>query len=226
MAPDGGLLPHGWVRTGALEEILRQLRRILGEENISLSVMTQNFDLTRGYFGDARQVHLPWTFFPPFLHSAVKLQRPRKDLRGIDIARSKFANALTAMMIGALGIASAQNRLSVAHMAPRPAPWMPVLRAIVLALTARDSLVIYRATWSRRKCWASWESPRSSARTQPGRLEPNPAGICRAQGAPVDAEMGLPHAFFCATAWPDQSILLAGACIAREGPGALADRRA
>ncbi len=28
-------------------------------QNLDLSVMTQNFDLTRGYFGDAKQVHLP-----------------------------------------------------------------------------------------------------------------------------------------------------------------------
>ena len=46
--------------------MLRQVRRILGPENLDLSVMTQNFDLTRGYFGDAQQVHLP-DVFPPFL---------------------------------------------------------------------------------------------------------------------------------------------------------------
>ncbi len=47
---------NGTRNTGAdvrVEEMLRQVRRILGEQNISLSVMTHNFDLTRGYFGDA-----------------------------------------------------------------------------------------------------------------------------------------------------------------------------
>ena len=65
---------NGTRNTGSdvrVEEILRQVRRILGAENIALSVMSQNFELTRGYFGDAKQVHLP-DVFPPFLHSEVR----------------------------------------------------------------------------------------------------------------------------------------------------------
>src|SRR6202011_4199115 len=61
---------NGTRNTGSdlrVEEILRQVRRILGEENIQLSVMTQSFEHSRGYFGDARQVHLP-DVFPPFLY--------------------------------------------------------------------------------------------------------------------------------------------------------------
>src|SRR5271169_316546 len=56
---------NGTRNTGSdvrVEEILRQIRRILGSDNIVPSVMTQNFDLTRGYFGDAQQVHLPDVF--------------------------------------------------------------------------------------------------------------------------------------------------------------------
>ncbi len=48
---------NGTRNTGSdvrVEEILRQVRRILGAENVELSVMSQNFELTRGYFGDAR----------------------------------------------------------------------------------------------------------------------------------------------------------------------------
>src|SRR3984957_4816321 len=107
---------NGCRNTGSdvrVEEILRQLRRILGEENISLSVMTQNFDLTRGYFGDARQVRLP-DIFPPFLHSEVGQSHGVVACEGSTF-KSKFANALTAMMIGALGIAAAQNKLSIAY---------------------------------------------------------------------------------------------------------------
>ena len=51
---------------------------------VALSVMTQNFDLTRGYFGDARQVHLP-DVFPPFLHSEVPQERRRGRLRRLDV---------------------------------------------------------------------------------------------------------------------------------------------
>src|SRR6201986_4207291 len=65
---------NGTRNTGSdvrVEEMLRQIRRVLGEDNLALSVMTQNFDLTRGYFGDATQVFLP-DIFPPFLHAEVR----------------------------------------------------------------------------------------------------------------------------------------------------------
>jgi polysaccharide pyruvyl transferase WcaK-like protein len=107
---------NGARNTGAdvrVEEILKQVRRILGPENIDLSVMTQNFELTRGYFGDARQVHLP-DVFPPFLHSEVRKNDGVVACEG-SMFKSKFANALTTMLIGALGIASAQNKLSVGY---------------------------------------------------------------------------------------------------------------
>jgi len=107
---------NGTRNTGSdirVEEIVRQVRRILGDQNLALSVMTQNFDLTRGYFADAKQVHLP-DVFPPFLHRVVRENHGVIACEG-SMFKSKFANALTAMMIGALGIASAQNKLSVAY---------------------------------------------------------------------------------------------------------------
>src|ERR1700733_3678724 len=105
---------NGTRNTGSdvrVEEILRQVRRVLGADNIELSVMSQNFELTRGYFGDAKQVHLP-DVFPPFLHSEVRKNDGVVACEG-SMFKSKFANALTTMMIGALGIAAAQNKLSV-----------------------------------------------------------------------------------------------------------------
>lgn len=107
---------NGTRNTGSdirVEEMLRQVRRILGPDNVTLSVMTQDFGLTRGYFGDARQVYLP-DVFPPFLHSVVREHDGVIACEG-SMFKSKFANALTAMMIGALGIASAQNKLSIAY---------------------------------------------------------------------------------------------------------------
>src|SRR6202041_858192 len=95
------------------EEMVRRVRRILGDKNLALSVMSQNFDLTRGYFGDAKQVHLP-DVFPPFLHSEVRKNDGVVACEG-SMFKSKFANALTTMMIGTLGIASAQNKLSIAY---------------------------------------------------------------------------------------------------------------
>jgi polysaccharide pyruvyl transferase WcaK-like protein len=107
---------NGTRNTGSdirVEEILRQVGRILGPENIETAVMTQDFDLTRGYFEGARQVHLP-DIFPPFLHSELRKHDGVVTCEG-SMFKSKFASALTAMMIGCLGIASGQNKLSIAY---------------------------------------------------------------------------------------------------------------
>src|SRR6202790_4793238 len=134
---------NGTRNTGSdvrVEEMIRQVRRILGDENLALSAMSQNFDLTRGYFGDARQVHLP-DVFPRFLHKVVRQNDGVVACEG-SLFKSKFANALTTMMIGALGIASAQNKLSIAYGAEAGA-MDPVLRKMC-ARYCRDSLVITR----------------------------------------------------------------------------------
>ncbi len=107
---------NGTRNTGSdvrVEEMLRQVRHILGDDKIDLSVMTQNFDYTRGYFGTARQVRLP-NVFPPFLRREVPRHHGVVACEG-SMFKSKFANALTTMMIGSLGMASAQNKLSVGY---------------------------------------------------------------------------------------------------------------
>ena len=96
-----------------VEEILRQVRRILGEANVELSVTSQDFSLTRGYFKGARQVKLP-DVFPTFLNREVPQHHGVVACEG-SMFKSKFANALTVMMTGSLGLASAQNRLSVGY---------------------------------------------------------------------------------------------------------------
>ena len=83
---------NGTRNTGSdirVEEILRQVRRILGPDHVALSVMTQDFNFTRGYFGDARQVHLP-DVFPPFLHSVVRQNDGVIACEG-SMFKSKFA---------------------------------------------------------------------------------------------------------------------------------------
>ncbi|MFB3140216.1 MAG: hypothetical protein ACE1Z1_03390, partial [Candidatus Acidiferrales bacterium] len=107
---------NGTRNTGSdvrVEEMLRQVRHILGDDKVALSVMTQNFDYTRGYFGTARQVRLP-NVFPPFLRREVPRHHGVVACEG-SMFKSKFANALTTMMIGSLGMASAQNKLSVGY---------------------------------------------------------------------------------------------------------------
>ncbi|MBK9313388.1 MAG: polysaccharide pyruvyl transferase family protein [Acidobacteria bacterium] len=134
---------NGTRNTGAdvrVEEMLRQIRHILGEDKSELSVLSQNFDLTRGYFKGVEQVRLP-DIFPPMLSREI----PRFD--GVvacegSMFKSKFANALTTMMIGSLGIASAQNKLSVGYGAE--AGHMDPSIAWMVKRYCSDSLIITR----------------------------------------------------------------------------------
>ncbi len=85
-------------------------------------------------------MHLP-DIFPPFLHSEVRRNHGVVACEG-SMFKSKFANALTAMMIGALGIASAQNKLSIAYGAE--AGEMDPLLQKMCRRYCGDSLVITR----------------------------------------------------------------------------------
>jgi hypothetical protein len=107
---------NGTRNTGAdvrVEEMLRQIRHILGPEQCQLSVLSQNFEMTTGYFEGIKQVHLP-DIFPPMLAREIPQVDGVVACEG-SMFKSKFANALTTMMVGALGIASAQNKLSVGY---------------------------------------------------------------------------------------------------------------
>src|SRR6266852_6899196 len=107
---------NGTRNTGSdvrVEEMVRQVRRVLGADRCELSVMSQNFDFTKGYFEGTRQVHLP-DIFPPFLQREVPKHHGVVACEG-SMFKSKFANALTTMMIGSLGIAAVQNKLSVGY---------------------------------------------------------------------------------------------------------------
>ncbi len=107
---------NGTRNTGSdvrVEEMLRQVRQILGDKNIALSVMTFHPPFSRGYFGTAQQVQLPM-LFPPFLYREVPKHHGVVACEG-SMFKSKFANALTTMMIGSLGMAAAQNKVSVGY---------------------------------------------------------------------------------------------------------------
>ena len=128
-----------------VEEMLRQLRHILGAERVEFSVMTQSFERSKGYFTDTRQVFLP-DIFPPFLAHEVPQHHGVVACEG-SMFKSKFANALTTMMIGSLGIAAAQNKLSVGYGAE--AGHMDPLVAKMCGRYCRQSLVITRNEESR-----------------------------------------------------------------------------
>jgi len=128
-----------------VEEMLRQLRHILGAEKVAFSVMSQNFRRSAGYFADTQQVHLP-DIFPPFLSDEVPKHHGVVACEG-SMFKSKFANALATMMIGSLGIAAAQNKISVGYGAE--AGHMDPLIAKMCAHFCKNSLVITRNEESR-----------------------------------------------------------------------------
>src|SRR5215813_1159338 len=129
-----------------VEEMLRQIRHILGAERVDFSVMSQNFEFSKGYFEGTRQVHLP-DIFPPFLSNEVPKHHGVVACEG-SMFKSKFANALATMMIGSLGIAAAENKLSVGYGAE--AGHMDPLVAKMCGRYCKSSLVITRNEESRK----------------------------------------------------------------------------
>ncbi len=128
-----------------VNEMLRQIRHILGSERVDFSVMSQNFDLSKGYFEGSKQVHLP-DIFPPFLADEVPQHHGVVACEG-SMFKSKFANALTTMMIGSLGIAAVQNKISVGYGAE--AGHMDPLVRKMCGRYCKESLIITRNEESR-----------------------------------------------------------------------------
>jgi len=128
-----------------VEEMLRQIRHILGPERVDFSVMSQVFEFSKGYFDGTTQVHLP-DIFPPFLLDEVPKHHGVVACEG-SMFKSKFANALTTMMIGSLGIAAVENKLSVGYGAE--AGHMDPLVAKMCGRYCKNSFVITRNEESR-----------------------------------------------------------------------------
>jgi len=128
-----------------VEEMLRQIRHILGAERVDFTAMTFDFERSRGYFEGTSQVRLP-DIFPPFLANEVPRHHGVVACEG-SMFKSKFANALTTMMIGSLGIAAAQNKLSVGY--GGEAGHMDPFLEKMCARYCKDSLIITRNEESR-----------------------------------------------------------------------------
>jgi polysaccharide pyruvyl transferase WcaK-like protein len=128
-----------------VDEMLRQIRHILGPEQVDFTAMTFDFERSKGYFENTAQVRLP-DIFPPFLSDEVPRHHGVVACEG-SMFKSKFANALTTMMIGSLGIAAAQNKLSVGY--GGEAGDMDPLLAKMCGRYCRNSLVITRNEESR-----------------------------------------------------------------------------
>ena len=113
------LLLAGYVgqrNTGAdlrVEEMIRQLRTVLGDDNVELTCMTFDPKRTAGYFRAVRQVEMP-QIFPPFLAQECPKHHGVVACEG-SMFKSKFANALSVLMAGSLGMAAVENKLSVGY---------------------------------------------------------------------------------------------------------------
>lgn len=113
------LLLAGYVgsrNTGAdvrVEEMIRQLRHLFGDDHVDLSILTIDPEWTRGYFRTVKQVHVP-QLFPKFLFDQVRRYDGVIACEG-SMFKSKFASALTTMMVGALGLALAEDKLAVGY---------------------------------------------------------------------------------------------------------------
>ena len=107
---------NGTRNTGAdvrVEEMIRQFRHIFGDDHIELSVLTLDPELTRGYFRTCKQLHLP-KVYPKFLYDTVHTHHGVIACEG-SMFKSKFANALSTMMVGALGMAGIEQKLAVGY---------------------------------------------------------------------------------------------------------------
>ena len=113
------LLLAGYVgtrNTGAdvrVEEMIRQIRHVLGPKNTQMTVVSNDLQLSAGYFAGCHQVHLP-PAFPGFLFKECPQHHGVVACEG-SMFKSKFSNALTAFMAGALGMANAEQKLSVGY---------------------------------------------------------------------------------------------------------------
>jgi polysaccharide pyruvyl transferase WcaK-like protein len=138
----------GTRNTGAdvrVEEMIRQVRHVLGDDNLELTIMTVDEQLSAGYFRTVRQVELP-TIFPKFLFDECPKHHGVVACEG-SMFKSKFASALTTMMAGALGMAAAEKKLSVGYGA-EAGEMAPSLRRFV-EKNCKSSLVLCRNEPSR-----------------------------------------------------------------------------
>ena len=106
----------GTRNTGAdvrVEEMIRQFRHLFGDDHLELSLVVFDAKNTRGYFRTAKHVVIPQVF-PKWLYDNVHKHHGVIACEG-SMFKSKFANALTTMMVGALGLAQAENKLAVGY---------------------------------------------------------------------------------------------------------------
>ncbi len=130
------------VRVG---EMIRQMRHVIGDDLLQLTICTSDPKWSKGYFRSVHQVILPQVF-PPFLYSECPKHHGIIACEG-SMFKSKFASALTCFMAGSLGMAAAERKLGVGYGA-EAGSMTPALRSFVRR-HCKDSLVMCRNLPSR-----------------------------------------------------------------------------
>lgn len=133
----------GTRNTGAdvrVEEMIRQIRFLLGDELADLSILTIDPDNSRGYFPTVKQLHMP-QIFPKYVFDVVHEHHGVIACEG-SMFKSKFANALSTLMVGALGCAAAENKIAIGY-GGEAGGMDPNLERLVRRY-CRDALIISR----------------------------------------------------------------------------------
>ena len=107
---------NGTRNTGAdvrVEEMIRQFRHLFGDEHVEMSIYTIDPEKTRGYFRTVRQLHIP-KIFPRYLFDTVHAHHAVVACEG-SMFKSKFASALSTMMVGSIGLAAAEQKLAIGY---------------------------------------------------------------------------------------------------------------
>mgnify|MGYP006998744229 CR=1 FL=1 len=146
------LLLAGYVgtrNTGAdvrVEEMIRQLRVVVGDDQVAMTVLTNDLDLSAGYFRRCRQVYMP-AAFPKILLEQCPLHHGVVACEG-SMFKSKFSSALTTFMAGGLGMANAEGKVSVGYGAEAGEMSEPLQRFV--ERSCRQSLILCRNEPSQR----------------------------------------------------------------------------
>ncbi|MCA9028844.1 MAG: polysaccharide pyruvyl transferase family protein [Planctomycetaceae bacterium] len=123
-----------------VEEMIRQVSHLLGPDRLDASVFRYEDPRVNYYFGDARKLQ-PQVLFPRYLNRIVPEHDGVIACEGSTF-KSKFTDLLSALMVGAMGLASANDRLSVAYGA-EAGDMTPELTEMVTKY-CRDSYIITR----------------------------------------------------------------------------------
>jgi polysaccharide pyruvyl transferase WcaK-like protein len=129
-----------------VQEMLRQVRHVLGDKNLDASVVTYHPSLSRGYFRPVRQVVIP-ARFPGFLAQEIEMQHGMVACEG-SMFKSNFGNSLPTLMAGALGIAAAQGKLAIGYGAE--AGKMDWLVSRLVSRYCREAFIITRNAESQK----------------------------------------------------------------------------